>query len=648
MDDTLGFNEQEKKSDDWIFGDTEDSTISVSSTSRVLQQNHDLHVLSKKEIQSDRPMIHATKWEVLAYYRGFATGPTKTQFLCMQQENFKTHLWFYLSNVLCKTLTTTYIYVFFSVYAPDSHFFISKMQPIAYGSTIAFIITAILQLVVFIHNTTVYLDYLIQGVLFKSPWNRCRPRVFNYTSVKCYDINEFGQQFVNKTIKFYLNVYVSPDGEFFQLAQIAHYIVCHHKLFVWDIYYCGYFVLLWITAALSYKLLFKRMLWQILQVSQIALTFILFVSFIHLCAVYFETGFKHYPSYGRELIELLQVTDIDLLSESTTAPPVIHVLSSRSMREIKPIQDSSLIVTSNAIFNIFRGFVSYLLKMYCDNMVKAPLQERIYSPFSLFYLWPIYFSQFYLGDLFGIIFFGLNFVNEYLIMVITFNCLTEAILNEWRCLKTYMVISFLILIGIIVFLFTPRMVLSCLCFFCIAVSTLMEVLIIFYMYPMGRLVDDLTFFSGVRPTKLRVITFWITPVFYTIKIYIMMEGYFGVSSLAYLSEDYPFYKELIYFLAIPMVLGALYAIYKYVYKLKMGFQQLFKPLPNWGPRDFLVRRLRKLYDSRVYIGSRAPRELSSYLFEKADLNAYKLDIRYDTISRRSTRGEVHLEHEKHI
>ncbi|XP_045503817.1 uncharacterized protein LOC123700595 [Colias croceus] len=429
MDDTLGFNEQEKKSDDWIFGDTEDSTISVSSTSRALQQNHDLHVISKNEIQSDRPMIHATKWEVLAYYRGFATGPTKTQFLCMQQENFKTYLWFYLSNVLCKTLTTTYIYVFFSVYAPDSHFFISKMQPIAYGSTIAFIITAILQLVVFIHNTTVYLDYLIQGVLFKSPLN----------------------------------------------------------------------------------------------------------SFIHLCAVYFETGFKHYPSYGQELIELLQITDIDLLSESTTAPPVIHVLSSRSIREIKPIQDSSLIVTSNAIFNIFRGFVS-----------------------------------------------------------------------------------------------------------------LMEVLIIFYMYPMGRLVDDLTFFSGVRPTKLRVITFWITPVFYTIKIYIMMEGYFGVSSLAYLSEDYPFYGELIYFLAIPMVLGALYAIYKYVFKFKMGFQQLFKPLPNWGPRDFLIRRLRKLYDSRVYIGSRAPRELSSYLFEKADLNAYKLDIRYDTISRRSTRGEVHLEHEKHV
>ncbi|XP_038208488.1 uncharacterized protein LOC119829862 [Zerene cesonia] len=497
MDDTLGFNEQEKKSDDWIFGDTEDSAISVSSTSRIFQQNHDLQVISKKEIQSDRPTVHATKWELLAYYRGYATGPTKTQFLCMQQENFKTYLWFYLSNVFCKTLTSTYVYVFLSVYAPDSHFFISKMLPIAY--------------------------------------------------------------------------------------------------------------------------------------------------------VYFESGFKRYPSYGGELIDLLQVTDIDLLSESTTAPPVIHVLSSRSIREIKPIQDSSIIVTSNVIFNIFRGFVSYLMKMYCDNMVKASLQESVYSPFSLFYLWPIYFSQFYLGDLFGILFFGLNFVNEYLIIVITMQCLIEAILNEWRSLKPYMVISFLILVGIIVFMFIYRALLSYLCFFCIAVATLIEVLIIFYMYPMGRLVDDLTFFSGIRPTKLRVITFWITPVFYTIKIYIMMKGYFRVMNRTRLDNEYPFIYHLIYFLATPMVLGALYAIYKYVFKFKMGFSQLFKPLPSWGPRDFLARRLRKQYDSRVYIGSRAPRELSRYLFEKADLNAYKLDIRYDATSRRSTqRGEVYFEREKDL
>ncbi|XP_047507437.1 uncharacterized protein LOC125051269 [Pieris napi] len=175
---------------------------------------------------------------------------------------------------------------------------------------------------------------------------------------------------------------------------------------------------------------------------------------------------------------VLQSSDFDLLSESMTTPPIVHILSSRSNIDKKPIQDSALIVTSNAVYYTFR-------------------------------------------------------------------------------------------------------------------VTLMELIIIFYLYPLGRLVDDMTFFNGVRPTKLRIFTFWAAPVFY------------------------------------------------------MGWIQLFKPLPNWGPKDYTLRQLRKRYDSRFFITSQTSRELSRYLIEKSELNEYKLDVQYESLSRRpSLKPAINLEVEK--
>ncbi|CAK1541352.1 unnamed protein product [Leptosia nina] len=590
MDDTLGFSEQEKKpSEEWHLGEGEESMSSVAS--RFGPQNQDLQVIQKKEIPMDRPVIAATKWERLAYYRSFATSQTKTQFLCMQQEDFRTYLLNYLINVFMKSFPTTYVYTFFSAYSPDSHFFISKILPIAYGSTIAFIVSAFIELVMVTLNTANYLHYFIVGLVYHSPWNRYCDNFFS----RCNNV------------------------------------------------FCFYFIVLWIGAAASYTLFFKKFLWKILNLTQMFLNIILFVTFIHLTTVYFEKGFRKFGTYETKILEVMQNSDIDLLSESMTAPPIIHILSSRSSEENRPTQDSAIIVTSNAIYYTFRGFVAYLLKLYCDNVMNTSLQDSYFSSQSLFYLWPIYFSQFYLGDLFGIMFFLLNFINEYLVIVITLQCLIEAILSEWRWLRPWMVIITLSVLGVTSFYFTSSVFFETMYVFCTSVVTLFEIIIIFYIYPLSRLVDDMTFFNGIRPTKLRLLTFWAAPCFYMLKFYMMITGFLTIVKFTNLAQEYPNYDKFIYSLAIPLVTGAIFAIYKYVFIMKMGWMQLFKPLPNWGLKYFATRQLRKRYDSRFYVKSQVPRELSRYLIQKSELNEYKLDVRYDIISQRPSQAIAQLD-----
>ncbi|XP_046975568.1 uncharacterized protein LOC124541681 [Vanessa cardui] len=313
MDDTLGFEESSKKSStEWQLGVQSDISLAASSNTQTIQQ--DLYVIPQTEEKSLRPTIDATWMEKLSFYRCYTSTVSKIELLCMQQNSVNRFFWFYIFNVLCKSLPMAYVYIFLSTYSPDHHFFLPKMVPICYG--------------------------------------------------------------------------------------------------------------------LSYNYLFNNLVWK--------------------------------------------NADFDLLAESMTAPPIAHIVSARSKNEIKPSRNSAVIITSNAVYYLFR-------------------------------------------------------------------------------------------------------------------ATLAEVIVLFWVYPMGRLIDDITFHYGMFPTKLRVWSFMIVPVFY------------------------------------------------------LSWTNLFKPAPEWGPKDFNSRQLRKQFDTREYIGSQAPRPLSRFLISKAELKSYKLDIPYEPVVRRSV---VQNENEK--
>nr|XP_032529911.1 uncharacterized protein LOC116779619 isoform X3 [Danaus plexippus plexippus] len=113
-------------------------------------------------------------------------------------------------------------------------------------------------------------------------------------------------------------------------------------------------------------------------------------------------------------------------------------------------------------------------------------------------------------------------------------------------------------------------------------STLSETIIIFWLYPMGRLVDDITFHFGVPPTRLRIWSLFVLPIFYS------------------------------------------------------RILSLLTPVADWGPRSYNLRELRKKFDSRMYVRSQAPRDLSRNLIDKTEKTSYKLDIIYEERKRRVT------------
>ncbi|OWR52487.1 hypothetical protein KGM_214901 [Danaus plexippus plexippus] len=67
---------------------------------------------------------------------------------------------------------------------------------------------------------------------------------------------------------------------------------------------------------------------------------------------------------------------------------------------------------------------------------------------------------------------------------------------------------------------------------------------------------------------------------------------------------------------------------------------LLTPVAEWGPRSYNLRQLRRKFDSRKYVRSQAPRDLSRNLIEKTEKTSYKLDIIYEERKRRVTFEEV--------
>ncbi|CAK1600361.1 unnamed protein product [Parnassius mnemosyne] len=628
----------------WDAAITPTTSLDIDRSPFEQTLNH-IRVVQQKKIHTDRPTIPATIFEKLAFYRAHVTVPNKTQITCMEEYMFNRYLWYHILNVFCKSLPNTYVYMFLSSYAPDHHFFLSKMAPIAYGCNWAIIISGFLYLISYTDFVALQFDYVISGIIYRNPWNRCPSRIIHSRnfSLSCYNLDEFTSLLQNETVIFKYAVYISSKREFFQMAPTSYFI---NRVYKNEENYF-YFIFLWIVAAIHYKQLFKRHIWKVLNNVQMLLNVVYVLSFSHmvLTSTYFGTNNNNVTVLDDDPSHYLLDADLDVLSESMTAPPIVHVLTSRSTSHIQPDRDSIIMIISNSLYYIFRGWLSFKLKTYCESMVKAPLLfPVIYNSSPFFFLWPIYFSNFYFGDFFTIIFFTLSFMTEFLTIVITLQCLIEIIVCEWKWAKRKIVTVILIAIGIIYNLCSDILTRGILYIYSIGMVTLAEVLVIYCIYPFDRLVDDITFYYGTSPTRLRVLNFSLVPIFYARQMYNMYEGLFKVFE----KFNNTNYKNILYFLSVPYLLGAVYAAFVCLFIKKKNIKCVFKPHSEWGPKDIETRRLRKQYDSRNYIGSQAPRNLSRYMIQKSRLESYKLDIKYDNVVRRSslTSTEIHTEDEK--
>ncbi|XP_061382624.1 uncharacterized protein LOC116769742 [Danaus plexippus] len=277
MEDTLGLQKAEDKQSTYGWQLVDDGDLSRTDVSHRLNRSH-LQVITKHEIPSDRPAIPATFMEKLSFFRAYTSTLSKLELLCEQQNSVQRFLWFYVFNVLCKSLPMTYIYLFLSIYSPDQHLFLPKMAPLLYD----------------------------------------------------------------------------------------------------------------------------------------------------------------------------QLADFDLLAESMTAPPVAHIIFSRSGDKVDPSLDSALINLSNSVFYISR-------------------------------------------------------------------------------------------------------------------ATLSETIIIFWLYPMGRLVDDITFHFGVPPTRLRIWSLFVLPIFYSIKCYILIDTYLKMEFY----EEMVNYKMWTFIIqSLVILFGAIYIFFYYIHKKK--------------------------------------------------------------------------------
>ncbi|XP_050684643.1 uncharacterized protein LOC126979402 [Leptidea sinapis] len=455
MTDTLGFSEHDKKTSDL---DSAGRELEKAISEVHFNENHDLHVLQKSEEPTERPILKATLYDKLRYFRCYTSSPARVQFYCLKHKHFQTFVFFHIINVIFKSIPSVYVYMFYSQYSANNQFFISKMMPIAHGSTFFFITTAVLELIIVIHRTAMYLDYFLLGIILKSPWNRCDSfktiLTISNKTMRCYQMAEFTAMFSNKTITFSSRGYISESGEVFQLSQIYYFILRESIMLKCDNIFCGLFVLLWIFAALSYKVFYKEVLWKVLRGAHFLLNCILVATFVHLSIVHFDRGFKIYTGYYPSFADY-DIADTDFLSDSMTAPPIVQVLTSRSSNEVKPVLDSGVMVLSNTVYYLFRGFVTHLLKLYCEDLAKAALLDGFLGPVSFFYMWPIYFSQFMFGHFYAVMFFCLSFMVEYTVAIITFQCLIEAIVSEWRWLRHWMVCVGLMFGGALMYWLTP-------------------------------------------------------------------------------------------------------------------------------------------------------------------------------------------------
>ncbi|CAH0406226.1 unnamed protein product [Chilo suppressalis] len=654
MDEKLEYSEEiasEAETKQWSDIPSKASTVSQTFKNILPKDCLLSYIPEGDDTRSKRTIIPSTRLERLSYFRSFVSTPSKTQIVCMQHVRFNRFLWYYIFNVFFKSLPHTFVYIFLASYAPDEHFFLTKMLPICSGFSLAYIIAAILDMTAYIDTVIRLLDYSIRGLLYKTPWNRCPVKSYQSSlniTIHCYNIEEFIKKFNNDTAVTD-TVYIASDGEYFQMAPVLYYgsrISALLKTIPYGYLSTIYFLIIWTIVALHHNQLFKRYIWKTLNGLQMFIIIIYIMVFVHLYSVYLFTHFGHKVTdvVHDEIQNILWKADVDMLAESMTAPPAVHILTARSSQEIQPTRDSTLIILSNAIFYILRGLLSYRLKKFCESLINSPILITDFNQDSSFFFWPMYFSTFYLGEFYSTIFFILHFLMELYTVIVTYQCLVEAIVCEWRLAKRVAVTITVWIIGFVWFALSDMNERIIFYILSKGIVTMMEVIGIYVIYPVGRLIDDVTFFEGVKPTKMRTLNLRFVPIFYGIKLFTMIDALLEVAyKIEYTIIIKFFYLSTGVFL-LTILIGVVHSSYVYIWKKKESWTSLFRPDDKWGP-PFNTRQLRKQYESRQFVGSQAPRLLSRYILRKSESKVYSLDITYDTYEP-TTSYETRTENEK--
>ncbi|CAH0600153.1 unnamed protein product [Chrysodeixis includens] len=570
-----------------------------------------LHIIHKTESRSQRPVIHSTKKERLAFYRIFTSTTSKNDVMPSQHTNVNNFLWFYTLNVFFKTIPHSFVHYFISAYAPEEHMFITKMVPISHGIKYLFAMAGLLDLLICVDMLVLLLHYTISGLLLKNPWNRCpEPNSywdeFSNVTIHCLHITDFADMFENRSYHVHGYSYILDAENHFQVSQIEYYrLHVYHAEYIRDF---TLFIIIWASMTLFHHFCKLPFIWKIVYYDQWVIIFVDIITYLYMIlamygkkppqVAYIDVGEEPHSSG-------IFSPDLDLLSESITAPPIVHILTSRSSQEIDPSLDSTVMVLSNAILYIFRGLHSLKVKAHCEALLHTEIPINHFNQHQWFYFFPIFWSQFYLGDIFSNIYFLLNLVLEYLVIMITYLCVVECIIYEWPIIKRWMCMILLGLAGVAMFIFTTvddRIVFWT---YGKGLATLLETIFLYVFYPVGRLVDDYTFHYGRAPTRLRLLSMRLVPVYYLFKFYIMIDSVFDVMAVDELGQQMPHYYWSWGIMVLPIVGGIIYITYKYLVVYRMTWNYIFRPKAKWGPQDFSERQLRKQFDSRYEVDSQS-------------------------------------------
>ncbi|KAJ8735130.1 hypothetical protein PYW08_014380 [Mythimna loreyi] len=598
-----------------------------------------LNLVQKKELSSERPVIPSTKCERLAYYRAFTSSQSKTEIVVPKSQNINSFLWFYACNMLFKSWPHGFVHYFYAAYAPEEHMYVSKMVPIAEGIKYLFVMVGFLEMVSCVDLMVVMFNYTLFGIIATNPWNRCEDKryfdeKYNVTVV-CYEIKEFARMFRNDSHSIDGPFYVHSDtGEYFQVAQVAYYREIIDRIAnSWDI---SIFLVVWVFVQILQVHAWKRYFWKALHYSHWGINFVDFCALGYLTVAHYTNMDPAPPAQKkfelkqkRDTVSEFWVSDLAMLAESITAPPIVHVLASRSTQEIDPTADSATMIISNALLHVFRGLLTIRVKIYCEGLLHTEMPDPQFNEKTWFYLWPIFWQQFYLGDIYSVLYTVFSMLSESLILMVTNLCITETVVYEWPKIKRWQVTLVSTLIGIVIHYYTTIDTRAILWIYGKGIATLAEVVFLYFLYPLGRLVDDYTFHYGVRPTKLKILSLRFVPVYYMFKIYVMYYSFCNEMSAEPVNEEHSHYVWSWSLIAVPIVVGLSITIFKQVFINKTPWSHLIRPVPKWGPRDFSVRQLRKQFDSRFYIDFKVPRILSRYLLSKKEPKMYKVDVRYD-------------------